>query len=116
MKITIQKESSIEGEEHSREEGRNLSEVFNNFSTASLESDFSSNNNYVNFYMNDEIKSFADIEKPNLFKENVKNHIIVCSSSFNSSVYHFILPLRARYLQKTRYIGESLWLPTTYFY
>jgi hypothetical protein len=103
----MQKDHSFEFEERSQEEGRNFSEVFQNFSTVSLESDFSSNNNYINFYMNDEPTLFADIEHLDLSLSHIRNHILVCSSEFNSSVYHFILPLRARYLQKIRPIGKN---------
>ena len=76
------------------------------FSTISLESDFSSNNNYINFYMNDEPVNFCDIEKEDLSGSKLSKHILVCSPEFNSSIYHFILPLRARYLQKVRPIGK----------
>ena len=91
-----------------KEKPRNLSQVYNNFSTVSLESDFSSNNNYVNFYMNDEMTDFGDIQESAAILPQIENHIVVSSSYFNSSVYNFILPLRARYLQEIRDIGRIL--------
>lgn len=70
-------------------------------------SDFSTDDNYMNFYMNDEPTPFQKIHLTELKDRNSSNHILVCASEFNSSVYNFILPLRAQYLQKIQPIGSA---------
>ena len=58
--------------------------------------------------MNDEVTAFEDIEHFDISQKHFDDLILVCSPEFNSSVYHFILPLRARYLQKITHIGKYL--------
>lgn len=71
----------------------------------SLDSDFSTNINAVNFYMREEIIDFAKIQITDSFQLCFKDHIVVCCKHMTSSIYHFILPLRALYLQNIQPIS-----------
>lgn len=109
-----QKENNLDEEPET--ERKEVLESQLDLSNVSLDSDFSANNNLINFYINEEPRDFEQIHRFEMSScpsrgdvavpPNEKNSIMVCSSEFNSSIYHFILPLRAQYLQKIQPISE----------